>query len=67
MISTAQITIPEDLKQALETDAKAMGLDLVAYLHFLRACANREHDQNFRDAARFAFSKYPETLKRLAQ
>ncbi len=67
MIATAQITLPEELKKALEADAKAMGLDLVAYLHFLRASAMRQHDQKFRDAARFAFSKYPETLKRLAQ
>lgn len=44
-----------------------MGLGLPAYLLFLHQCRSRAHDEKFVDAAKHAFSKYPETLRKLAQ
>jgi len=61
------VSLPTELVHALQAEAKAMGLDLPAYLLFLQQCRLRSHDQKFVDAAKRTFSKYPETLRKLAQ
>lgn len=66
MHEPVQVTLPGDLVKALELKAKAMGLDLPAYFHFLKNVAERQHDQSFADAAKFTFSRYPKALRKLA-
>ncbi len=66
-VPTQQVTLPSDLVAELTAAAKAMGLDLAAYLVFLRRSHERRHDAKFRDAAKYVFSKYPNTLRKLAQ
>lgn len=61
------VTFPGDLAAALEREAKAMGLDVPTYVAFLRDCNLKGLDARFRDAAKYVFSKYPETLRKLAQ
>lgn len=67
MSATRPIHLPEDQADRLEAEAKAMGLPVAAYIEFLRNCHARRHDEQFKDAARHVFKKYPETLKKLAQ
>ena len=61
------VTLPGDLAAALEREAKAMGLDVPAYVAFIRDCHLKGLDGRFRDAAKYVFGKYPETLRKLAQ
>lgn len=65
--TTTSVPLPAELVQTLQAEAKAMGLDLPAYLLFLHQCRLRGHDEKFVDAAKHTFSKYPETLRKLAQ
>jgi hypothetical protein len=60
-------TLPSDQANRLDAEAKAMGLPVPAYVEFLRNCQQRSHDPHFKDATRYVFKKYPETLKKLAQ
>jgi len=64
---TKNVTLPDELVQSLQAEAKSMGLDLPAYLLFLQQCHLRSHDEKFVDAAKHTFSKYPNTLRKLAQ
>lgn len=65
--NTTQVTLPTDQVERLTREAKAMGLDLSAYLDFLATVAKRKHDAAFVDAAKYAFARYPEALRKLAQ
>ncbi len=67
MNETRPIELPAALVDRLEAEAKAMGLPLAAYIEFLDNCHNRQHDAQFKDAARYVFKNFPETLKKLAQ
>ena len=51
----------------LEGMARSAGMDVLSFVQFARSVAQREHDAAFVDAARFAFSSYPDTLRGLAQ
>ncbi|MFN0132361.1 MAG: hypothetical protein ACKVW3_07520 [Phycisphaerales bacterium] len=51
----------------LEPRAKKFGMDVPTYLAFLARVEIRGHDKEFSRAVRFAFSKYPQTLRKLAQ
>jgi len=62
-----EVTLPRELVEQLEADAKAAGLDLPAYLKFLRHCHAGHLDAKARDAARFMFSKHGDSLRKLAQ
>lgn len=66
-IATKQVTLPLELAERLERDAKSMGLDLPAYLAFLDQCRSGRLDSKAQDAARFMFSKHGESLRKLAQ
>jgi len=66
MPTESQITVPAELAARLSQGAQAMGLDLPAYLIFLEQAQRSQHDAAFRDSVRFLFTKYSETLKRLA-
>jgi len=66
-VATTQVNLPSDLVERLTKAAKAMGLDLTAYLVFLEQCRVRRLDANAQDAARFMFSKHGESLRKLAQ
>jgi hypothetical protein len=66
-VTTTNVVLPTDLVQVLTDQAKRSGLPLPAYLAFLSSVATRQHDAEFVGAFRFAFSKYPNALRRLAQ
>lgn len=66
-VPTQQVTLSADFVRELETKARAMGLGLEAYLRFLTRVQERKHDSAFLDAAKYAFSKYPNALRKLAQ
>jgi hypothetical protein len=65
--ATTNVILPTDLFQELTDQARRSGLPLSAYLAFLSRVAARQHDVEFVDSLRFAFSKYPNALRRLAQ
>ncbi len=67
MSPTRPIEFPTDQADRLEAEAKAMGMNIPAYIEFLKNCQQRQHDDKFVDAAKFAFKNYPQTLKKLAQ
>jgi hypothetical protein len=67
MVAQTQVVLPAELVKLLSRDAEAMKLSLPAYLSFLRECNTRQLDAKFRDAAKFMFSKYPDTLRKLSQ
>ncbi len=64
---TTQISIPAELYQELAVLARKHGLDVPAYIGFITRTQLHGHDRAFVDATRFAFSKFPETLRRLAE
>lgn len=66
-IATKQVTLPVDLAERLEQGARAMGLDLPAYLAFLDQCRLGRLDVRAQDAARFMFSRHSESLRKLAE
>jgi hypothetical protein len=59
--------LPEELLAELRARASRMGLELPAYLKFMMASQDKRLDSRFRDAVRHVFTKYPETLRKLAQ
>ncbi len=61
------VPIPAELAQDLEVQAKKAGMSLAAYVAFLARVGLRKHDEEFRNAVRHVFSKYPETLRKLSQ
>jgi hypothetical protein len=65
--ATTNVSLPSDLVKELTDQAKRSGLPLPAYLAFLSRAASRKHDPEFEGAVRFAFSKYPNALRRLGQ
>jgi hypothetical protein len=67
MVPSRAIELPKELADRLETEAKAMGLTLPAYVEFLEACQKHKLDAKFVDAARYVFKNYPKTLKKLAE
>jgi hypothetical protein len=66
-VATTNVALPSDLVEDLNEQAKRSGLPLSAYLAFLSRAAARQHDTEFVDALRYTFSKYPNTLRKLAQ
>ncbi len=66
-VATTNVSLPTDLVEELNEQAKHSGLALPAYLALLSCTAARQHDVEFIDALKFAFSKYPNALRRLAQ
>jgi hypothetical protein len=66
-VATTIVSLPTDLVRELDTQAKRAGLPLPAYLALLSRVAIRHHDSEFVSAVRFAFSKYPNALRKLAQ
>ena len=67
MSSMRTIEVSSEFYETLETEAKAMGLTVPAYVQFLEKSRVRGHDATFADAAKHVFSSYPQTLKKLAQ
>jgi hypothetical protein len=66
-VDTINVSLPSNLVQELTDQAKRSGLQLPAYLAFLSRVAARQHDVEFVDALKYAFTKYPNALRRLAQ
>jgi len=66
-VASTNVSLPSDLVQELTDQAKRSGLTLPAYLAFLSRVAARQHDTEFVDALKYAFTKYPNALRRLAQ
>jgi hypothetical protein len=66
-ITTTTLSLPTDLVQELDAQAKRAGLPLPAYLALLSRVAIRHHDSEFIGALKYAFSKYPNALRKLAQ
>lgn len=62
-----QVTLPKELAERLQAEAKAAGLDLPAYLAFLTQCRLGRLDPKAQDAARFMFSRHGPSLRKLAQ
>ncbi len=67
MSQTRAIQFPLDQADRLEAEAKAMGVPVPAYVEFLRECQQKQHDGAFKDAAKYVFKNYPQTLRTLAQ
>jgi len=59
--------IPADLLREIEAKAAAMRLSVASYLRFLMRVRERGHDKTFIEAARGAFAKNPDALRKLAQ
>lgn len=66
-IATKQVTLPLELAERLERDARAMGLDLPAYVVFLDACRRGLLDAKAQDAASFMFAQHSKSLEKLAK
>ena len=66
-VATTNVELPSDLVEELSDQAKRIGLPLAAYLALLSRTSARQHDESFVDALRYAFTKYPNALRRLAQ
>jgi hypothetical protein len=66
-VATTNVLLPTDLVQELTDQAKRSGLSLPAYLALLSRAAARQHNAEFVGALKYAFSKYPNALRRLAQ
>jgi hypothetical protein len=67
MSTHTQVTLPTDLVERLAREAKAMGMDLPAYLAYLENCRAGRLDPKAQDATRFMFSRHSESLRKLAQ
>jgi len=61
------VPIPSDLAKELEAQAKKAGMTLPVYVAFLARVGARQHDDDFRLAAKHLFSSYPKTLRKLAE
>ncbi len=67
MATMTQVNLPTELVERFTQAAKAMGLDLPAYLVYLDQCRLGRLDPKAQDAARFMFSKHGDSLRKLAQ
>lgn len=67
MSGTTSITLPTDLAERLQQQAKAMGLSVSTYLLMLEKERQRSADPQFNQAVKFLFNKYPDTMRKLAQ
>lgn len=61
------MNIPVDVAERWEREAKAMKLDMPAYIRYIENCRRRQHDPKFQRAAKAAFGQYPQTLRKLAE
>jgi hypothetical protein len=66
-VTTTNVALPADLVEELTSQANRSGLPLAAYLAFLSRASSRQHDAKFVGALKYAFTKYPNALRRLAQ
>ena len=66
-VATTNVQLPTDLVHELTEQANRSGLPLAAYLAFLSRAAARQHDAELVSGLKYAFSKYPNALRRLAQ
>jgi hypothetical protein len=66
-VATTNVLLPTDLVHELNDQAKRSGLPLPAYLAFLSRAAAQQHDAEFVGALKFAYAKYPNALRKLAQ
>jgi hypothetical protein len=66
-VATTNVQLPVDLVHELTDQAKRSGLPLPAYLALLSRAGARQHNVEFIGALKFAFSKYPNALRRLAE
>jgi len=66
-VSTTTVALPTDLVRELDVQAKRMGLAMPVYLALLSRVGNRHHDAEFLSAVRYAFTKYPNALRKLAK
>lgn len=67
MVAQTTIQLPTELVERLNQAAKAMGLDLTAYLVYLEQRQLHKLSAKADDAARFMFSKHGESLRKLAE
>jgi hypothetical protein len=64
--TTTNVPLPTDLVEELNIQAKRAGLGLAPYVRLLVSVSGRRHDPDFVSAARYLFTKYPDTLRKLA-
>jgi hypothetical protein len=64
---TMNIPFPAEVFAQLEPRAKKFGMDVPTYLAFLARVEIHGHDKEFVRSVRYAFSRYPQTLRKLAQ
>ncbi len=67
MNAFTQVNLPTELASRLMEEAKAMGMDLAAYLTFLESCHSGRLDPRAQDATRFMFRQHAESLRKLSQ
>ena len=67
MVAQTTIQLPTELVERLNQAAKAMGLDLTAYLVYLEQRQLHKLSAKADDAAQFMFSKHGESLRKLAE
>ncbi len=60
-------TLVAAMSQRLENEAKSHGLDVPSYLMLLQRAQERGHKPDFMSGMKFVFSKYEETLRKLAE
>jgi hypothetical protein len=60
-------TLVAAMSERLENEAKSMGLDVPSYLLFLQRAKERGHKSDFMSGMKFVFSKYEDTLRKLAE
>ena len=66
-INQTPVSLPTDLVDRLNAGAKALGMDVSAYLSFLENCRNTRLDAKAQDAVKFMFTKHADSLRKLAQ
>lgn len=67
VMQTTNVPFPNDVLAQIEPRAKRFGMDVPTYLAFLARVEIHGHDKEFARAVKFVFSKFPETLRKLAQ
>ena len=67
MSQTTTIQVPTSIAERWNNEAKAMRLDLPAYIQYLENVRLRKHDSAFQKAAKATLAQYPETLRKLAE
>ena len=66
-VPITNVPIPADLAKEMEAQAAKFGMDLATYVAFIARVHLRLLDRDFVSAVKFVFSKYPNTLEKLAQ